>query len=47
MEWQINLHQDGNAFIALIGVNLQEGIVGCGDTPREALIDLANQDYFN
>lgn len=32
-----NIAQDGDAFIALLGNNIQEGIVGCGDTPEEAM----------
>ena len=31
--------QDGNAFIALLGDNLQIGVVGCGATPAEAMAD--------
>ncbi len=30
---------DGNAWIALYGDNLQEGVAGCGDTPAEAMRD--------
>lgn len=31
--------QDGNAFIALLGEDLATGIVGCGDTPDQAMRD--------
>ncbi len=31
------LTKDGNAWIALYGENLQEGVVGCGDTPAKAM----------
>jgi hypothetical protein len=38
----VQLVRDGNAIIALIGPNLQDGIAGCGDTAPEALRDLAD-----
>jgi hypothetical protein len=38
----IEIVRDGNAIIALIGRNLQDGISGVGDTVPEALRDLAN-----
>lgn len=31
------LSLDGNAWIALYGENLQEGVVGCGDSPAVAM----------
>jgi hypothetical protein len=33
---------DGNVWIACLGDNLQEGVVGCGDSPASAM---ANFDY--
>lgn len=36
------LTKDGNAWIALLGPNLQEGIAGCGDTPDKAMRDFDN-----
>lgn len=39
----IEIAKDGDAWCALIGKNLQEGISGFGSTVREALYDLANQ----
>lgn len=36
------LTKDGNAWIALFGDNLQEGVVGCGDTPGQAMRDFDN-----
>lgn len=37
------LTQDGDMFIALLGPNLQEGVVGVGETPQKAMqaFDLA------
>jgi hypothetical protein len=37
---------DGNAWIALYGSNIQEGICGCGDTPAQAAQDFDNS-FFN
>lgn len=37
---------DGNAWIALYGENIQEGICGCGDTPLAASYDFDNS-FFN
>ena len=31
--------QDGNAFIALLGDDLQSGVAGCGEAPTEAMAD--------
>jgi len=31
--------QDGGKWIALLGENLQVGVVGCGDSPAEAMYD--------
>lgn len=39
----IELVLDGNAWGAMIGPNLQEGISGWGDTPSAALRDLATR----
>jgi hypothetical protein len=33
------LSLDGNKWIALYGENLQEGVVGIGDSPAEAMRD--------
>lgn len=33
------LTQDGDKFIALLGPNLQEGVVGVGETPQKAMLD--------
>lgn len=37
--------QDGNSFIALLGENLAVGVVGCGDTPAEAMLDFDKAFY--
>jgi len=37
----VQLSRDGSAWVALLGRNLQEGVGGFGDTPAEALGDLA------
>jgi len=45
-QYIINLHTDGvtdegaPCWIALCGIDLQTGTVGCGNTPIEALNDL-------
>lgn len=39
----INVFIDGNKWCALLGEDLQEGLAGFGDTPSEALRDLADQ----
>lgn len=39
--YQVSLAKDGNAWCALIGLNLQDGISGYGATVSEALCDLA------
>lgn len=36
------LTKDGNAWIALFGANPQEGVVGCGETPAQAMRDFDN-----
>lgn len=36
------LSRDGSAWIALYGDNLQEGVVGVGDTPDKAMADFDN-----
>lgn len=33
------LAKDGNAWIACLGDNLQEGVVGVGETPEKAMAD--------
>ena len=43
IEYQILIAKDGNMWCALMGVNLQEGMVGFGKTISEALKDLARQ----
>lgn len=40
--YEIKLMLDGDQWSALIGENLQEGICGFGDTPRDALLVLAD-----
>lgn len=42
-KYEISLTKDGNAWIALIGENLQDGVCGCGETPSKALNALAVQ----
>jgi hypothetical protein len=39
------LSLDGNAWIALYGENLQEGVAGCGDSPAEAMRAFDNAWY--
>lgn len=39
----IKLSLDGNKWCALIGWDLQEGVAGFGDTPEEAIADLADE----
>jgi hypothetical protein len=39
------LAPDGNAWIALYGDNLQEGVAGCGDSPAEAMADF-DRNWF-
>ena len=43
LQTTIKLTLDGNQWIALLGENLQEGLVGIGDTPTEALRSLADE----
>jgi len=38
---QITIGIDGNKWFCLLGPNLHEGIAGFGDTPQDALRDLA------
>lgn len=33
------LSLDGNQWIAIYGDNIQEGVVGCGDSPAAAMLD--------
>ena len=39
--------QDGNAWIALLGDDLVTGVVGCGNTPAEAMVDFDRVFYGN
>lgn len=39
------LAPDGNAWIALYGEDLQEGVAGCGDSPAEAMRAFDNAWY--
>lgn len=43
----IAIQLDGNAWCALIGDNLQEGVAGFGGTPREALQNLLKDPEFD
>jgi hypothetical protein len=38
----VQVYMDGGQWCALLGDNLQEGVCGFGDTPAEALRDLAD-----
>lgn len=40
--YQVSIAKDGDAWCALIGHNLQNGISGFGNTVQEALRDLAD-----
>lgn len=40
--YQVSIAKDGDAWCALIGHNLQNGISGYGSTVQEALRDLAD-----
>lgn len=37
----INVYIDGDQWYAMLGENLQDGLAGFGDTPQEALRELA------
>lgn len=39
------LTRDGDQFIALLGPDLQTGIVGIGDTPHKAMLDFDRAFY--
>ena len=39
------LSKDGKSWIALLGENLQVGVVGIGDTPHKAMLDFDNEFY--
>lgn len=39
------LSKDGNAWIALLGENLQVGVVGVGDSPAKAVLDFDREFY--
>jgi len=41
--YQVAITKDGNAWCALIGKDLQDGISGFGDTIQQALRDLADK----
>lgn len=43
--WRPHLAKDGNSWIALFGDNLAEGVVGCGDSPDEAMRDFDKAWY--
>ena len=43
---QIEISLDGNQWCALMGIDLQEGIAGFGDTPQEAVEDLSRKSVF-
>lgn len=40
------LYIDGNQWCVLYGDNIQEGLVGFGDTPAKAVVDF-DTNYFN
>jgi hypothetical protein len=42
-ERTISLSLDGDQWLALLGENIQEGICGFGDSPKAALLKLAEQ----
>ena len=39
----VEISLDGDTWCALVGVNIQDGVVGFGDTPLEALESLCNE----
>ena len=39
------LSLDGNSWIAVLGENIQEGVVGVGDSPASAMNDFDNAWY--
>jgi len=41
--YQVSIAKDGNAWCALIGQNLQDGVSGFGETVQEALRNLADR----
>jgi|GEM_PF-6266660 len=41
--YQVSIAKDGNAWCALLGQDLQNGISGFGETVQQALFDLANK----
>jgi len=43
---EITVVKDGNAWCALVGKDLQSGIAGFGDTPKEAIEALCNEKDF-
>ncbi len=45
-ERAITMQTDGNKWCALIGADLQVGISGFGDSPKQALLDLMNTPEF-
>lgn len=47
METIISVYVDGDSWCALIGNDIQEGLCGFGDTPAEALHELANEVAFH
>jgi len=45
-EIKITVSKDGNVWCAFVGKDLQEGIAGFGDTPKEAIEELCNEKDF-
>jgi len=43
---KITVSKDGNVWCAFVGKDLQEGIAGFGDTPKEAIEELCNEKDF-
>lgn len=43
----IRIFRDGNQWCAGIGINLQEGVFGFGDSPHDAYNDFIEQWYKN
>jgi hypothetical protein len=39
--------KDGNAWIALLGPDIQVGVAGCGDTPEDAMLAFDDAWYKN
>lgn len=41
--WKPRIYIDGNQWCALYGENLQDGVVGFGDSPASAMYDFDNR----